>query len=79
MKTSKYSFFDIVNPFYIRPLREVYDNLTRDQRLSFWSVTVTFIATIITAWLGFSVANNIQTNADKLNAKILRYELVDRF
>ncbi len=45
----------------------------------FWNITITFISAIITAWLGFTVVNSMQTNADKLEAKVLRYELVDRF
>ncbi len=60
-------------------LKNIYDSLTREQRSLFWNLTVTFIATIVTAWLGFTVVNSMQTNADKLEAKVLRYELIDRF
>lgn len=79
MTIKSFSWLQILNPFNFSALKAVYSGVSTENRTSFWNITVSFVVAILTAWLGFTISNNIQTSNEQLNTRLLRYQVIDKF
>ena len=79
MTIKKIPWIQILNPFYFKPLKQVYNNTSIENKALFWNITMSFLVALFTAWLGFTVSKSVQTNTESLNTKLLRYQVIDKF
>lgn len=76
-QTNWYPIVDVFNPF-INPIKNIYYNLSPENKGAFWSVAATIALGVLTCWLGFSVQVFVYDSAKEESAKLAHFQVVDK-